>query len=209
MSSPFSARDLCLVALTCLLACDRGPGPDVCFGVCGPGTRCTEQRCVPAPAETQEAPEAPAPRKGKKRGRKRGASAASAPEGSSLPPFEPVSDRHVPRYDPDETQRIGPGSGSERIPDHTIREHLRRLEPAFNACIARAAEYSPTDLPPGSVDFEFAIRPTGRIAGVNVTAPKSLQVFGIVPCLRKALFDHRFPSYDGPSTGVTYSFRVE
>lgn len=209
--SPFSsACRVGLIALVPWLACDRGPGPETCFDVCGPGTLCVAERCVPAPPSADEAPPASEDRKrGKKRNRKRKRATEASPDHAALPPFEPVDDRHVPRYDPNETQQIGPGSGSERIPDHTIREHLRQLEPAFNACIARAAEYSPTELPPGEVDFEFGIRPTGKLAGVNVKAPKALQAFGIVPCLRVALFRHRFPSYDGPTTGVTYSFRVE
>jgi hypothetical protein len=43
---------------------------------------------------------------------------------------------------------------------------------------------------------------------VTVKAPAHLRVFGIVPCLRKALFTHRFPSWDGPAAGVDYSFQV-
>jgi len=196
-----------LLGLGLGLACDGGPGPEVCYGICGPGTACVEQRCLPAPAEAEPTP-APEPnakgRKGRK-GRKRPPNA----EGTPLEPFRPVSDAHVPRYDANEVQTIGPGSGSERLPDHTIREHLGRLETPFNRCIATAAEYSPQELAAGTVEFEFGIRPTGRISGVNVKAPSHLRVFGIVPCLRKALYDHRFPSYDGPTTGVTYQFRVE
>jgi hypothetical protein len=43
---------------------------------------------------------------------------------------------------------------------------------------------------------------------VNVKAPTHLQVFGIVPCLRKAVYDARFPSWDGPPMRVEYRFAV-
>lgn len=99
-------------------------------------------------------------------------------------------------------------SGTERLADATIRDHLRRLEPAFNTCIETAATHSEEEIRPGGIDFVFSIESTGKVSSVTVKAPQHLTVFGIVPCLRKVLFTHRFPSYDGPPTGVDYSFKV-
>lgn len=198
------ARRLVVAAmLPCGLACDPGPGREACYGLCGEGTVCEAARCVAAPP----AAEPTEPERDRKRSPRRKRKADATLEGSSSTPFVPVDDRHVPRYDPNETQVIG--EGSERLPDETIRAHLERLEPSFNACIRVAAEHSDEDLAPGRIDFEFGIRPTGKVAGVNVKAPAHLRVFGIVPCLRNTLHAHRFPSYDGPVTGVDYSFRAE
>lgn len=200
-----------------LLACDLRANAEACYDVCGPGTVCTERQCVPSPAveelPTDDAPPKAGTSRKRKRKRSRSRDGSAEVDGGepavALPPFVPVNDKNVPRYDPNETQTIGAQSGSERIPDHVIRQHLSGLEAKFNKCIATAAEYSPGELKSGRIDFDFGIRPTGRISGVNVTAPSHLRVFGIVPCLRRALFEHRFPTYDGPTTGVTYSFRVE
>jgi hypothetical protein len=196
-----------IVAAT--VACDRGPGPDACYEVCGQGTVCRDQRCVVADA-VEEEPPAPQVQRSTGRRRKRAnrderTSAGQAPASS----FRPIDDSHVPKYDPDRVQHIDMKSGTERLADSTIREHLRRLEPKFNACIETAALHSEDEIRPGRIDFVLSIEKTGKVSGVNVKAPKHLTVFGIVPCLRTTVFDHRFPSYDGPPTGVDYSFRVE
>lgn len=171
--------------------------------MCGEGTQCQAGKCVVAQAEPDPDPEPDekGKRKRKRKGRRGGKSEAGT--------FTPVDDSHIPAHDPNAIQTIGPESGTERLPDRTIRQHLSRLEPKFNKCIETAAMHSPEELASGRIDFVFAIKPNGRINGVNVKAPKHLKVFGIVPCMRKVLWDHHFPSYDGPVTGVDYSFRVE
>jgi hypothetical protein len=187
-------------------ACDRGPGADECYNVCGEGTECRDKRCVIAQLEDEALPEDDGKQdKKKKRRRKKKGDGSEAADASD---FKPVNDSHIPKYDPNRVQKIGMDSGTERLPDETIRSHLRRLEPKFNQCIETAAMYSDEDIRPGGVDFVFSIEKTGRVSGISVKAPKHLQVFGIVPCLRKAVFDHHFPSYDGPPTGVDYSFKV-
>jgi len=186
-----------------LLACDfGGPGRDACFGVCGDGTICEAERCIVAPAPPTVDAEQLAPAKAR---RKRGTKAAAVGRES----FRAIDDRHIPLYDANETQHIDSGSGSDRLPDHTIRSHLAGLEGKLNGCIATAAEYSDGDLGRGRIDMVFGIRNTGKVSGVTVKAPPNLKVFGIVPCVRKIVYDHRFPAYDGPTTGVDYSFNVE
>ena len=189
--------------------CDRGPSPEACFDVCGEGTVCRDRRCV-ATASTEEPAveetEHTKPRSRRKRASRRQREQASSREGGR---FRPIDDAHVPKYDPDRVQHIDMKSGTERLQDSTIRAQLGRLEPKFNACIETAAMHADEDLKPGRIDFVFSIEPSGKVSGVTVKAPAHLTVFGIVPCLRTTLFAHRFPSYDGPPTGVDYSFRVE
>jgi hypothetical protein len=196
------------VALGAVFGCDRGPGPEACYDVCGPGTACRDRRCVVAEAtESPPTEEAPAAKQRRTRRKGKGRHRARA-EASETRDFRPVDDSHIPKYDPNRVQHIDMSSGTERLPDAKIRAQLRRLEPKFNACIETAAMHSDEEIRPGSVDFVFSIEKTGKVSGVTVEAPPHLRVFGIVPCLRKALASHRFPSYDGPPTGVDYSFGV-
>ncbi len=184
-----------------LVACGGSPQAADCYGVCGAGTRCQAERCVaiaePSPAPPPEPDDAKG-RKGKRRAK------AGAVDGSASA-YEPVSDRHIPAYDPTKTTAIG--EGSERLDDATVRKELSELEPAFDRCIADAAAAG-VPIANGRVDFVFGLTPTGKVDGVNAKAPQPIRDSGIVSCLRKVIFDHRFPRYDGPPMGVDYSFEI-
>ncbi len=196
-------------AVALLSSCDRGPAPETCYDVCGEGTRCENGRCVaeaPLAVEDDPADPSPAERKGKRRRGKRGDAEPAPEKGGET--FVPVDDSHIPRYDPRKTEVLDMNAGSERLGDRTIADHMRRLEPKFNDCIETAARHSDQEIRGGKVDFVFGIAPSGKVTSVTVKAPTHLDVFGIVPCLRKAVYDHRFPSFDGPPMGVDYSFEV-
>jgi hypothetical protein len=184
------------------IACTDRPQAADCFGVCGEGTRCEAGRCV-AVAQVPE-PAAPEP-EDDKRGRKRRRTRGGEDEGGSGT-YRPVSDRHIPAYDPNATTVLG-DAGSERLDDPTVRKELRELEPAFDRCIADAVAAGVT-VGSGRVDFVFGLTASGKVEGVNAKAPAAIGDSGIVPCLRKVIFDHRFPRYDGPPMGVDYSFEV-
>ena len=126
--------------------------------------------------------------------------------GEELPPFEPVNDRHIPAYR-DKTVNLDE-YGSERLPDSTVDQHMNKLTGRFQKCITTAAMYSETSIGSGTLSFKIRLLPTGKVDGVSVRAPTNLKVFGIVPCVRKVVFDHRFPKYDGPPMGVDFSFEV-
>ena len=85
---------------------------------------------------------------------------------------------------------------------------MSRLTGRFQKCIETAAMYSDEELGAGTLSFKLRIGPEGKVEGVSVTAPANLKVFGIVPCSRKAVYDHRFPKFDGPPMGVDFSFDV-
>jgi hypothetical protein len=196
-------------ALLVAVACGSDPGAQDCHRVCGPGTRCDAGLCVVAKAAApqEEAPDEPLT-KGKRRGRGRGRDGveneATAPiDGAPLD-----DDSSVPGYDRDADQVIDMKAGSERLPDETVRAEMRKLEPAFDRCIAAAVGRG-AEVSPGKIDFGFAVDPSGKVAGVNVRAPAGIEQAGVIPCLRKAVFAHRFPSWDGPRADVDYSFRVE
>jgi hypothetical protein len=186
--------------LLAMAACNEGPGTAECFGVCGEGTRCDAGRCVAiAPREPiiDEPDDAKRARKGKRRGR--------ASEAEADATWSPISDREIPRYDPKADVEVG--DGSERPDDGAVKSQLRALEPDFDRCIADAIAAGVT-VGNGRVEFEFGLTPSGRVAGVNAKAPAAIKDSGVVPCLRKVIYDHRFPKYDGPPIPVDYSFEI-
>ncbi len=191
------------VGLLLLAACGDAPGAAECFGICGDGTHCVAGRCVAiaaAPEPVAVEPDDPKRgRKGKRRAR------GGEGEGDAVAAWSPISDRDVPRYDPKAQTALG--EGSERPDDATVRAELRRLEPAFDRCIADAAAAGVT-IGTGRVEFELGLTPTGKVAGVNAKAPPAIRESGVVPCLRKVIYDHRFPKYDGPPIPVDYSFEI-
>jgi hypothetical protein len=203
-----SARALALLVAA---ACGSDRGANDCFGVCGPGTRCEAGRCVvavvavPEPASTDE----PAT-KGKRRGRGRARAGETADDGAEAAVDDaPLDDdSSVPAHDRNAEQVIDMKAGSERLPDETVRSEMRELEPAFDRCIAAAVGRG-AEVPPGKVDFAFAVEPNGKVGGVTVRAPAEIVDAGVIPCLRKALHGHRFPSWDGPRADVDYAFKVE
>lgn len=195
-----------LGAVLLVVTCNGGPSVAECHGVCGEGTRCEAGRCV-ATAPSAAAQE-PAPDEGKRgrKGKRRARAGEPDGDGDAAATYQPVSDRHIPAYDAKATTVLG-DAGSERLDDATVRKELRELEPAFDRCIADAVAAGVT-VGNGRVDFVFGLTASGKVDGVNAKAPAAIRDAGIVPCLRKVIFDHRFPRYDGPPMGVDYSFEV-
>ncbi len=182
-----------------------------CGGFCGPGTRCDDDRCVveaEAPVEPAAGDSGGATKKKRRKGRRRkgkhrgddgGDEAAAAPL--------KVDDSRVPRYNPNRTQTIGMGDGTERLSDFKVKNHMKKLEPKFNRCIERATMASDVELA-GTVKFTIGVEPTGKVWGVTVKAPAAMKKAGVVACIRVAVHGSRFPTWDGPSMGVDYSFEV-
>ena len=193
--------------LLALIACDPSPGPDACYGVCGEGTRCEAGRCVIAEAQEEELEPEPEPG-GKKKRRRRSGSSSSSSAKKGEPGFIPEDDSSVPGYDPEATKTLDMKAGTERLSDREIRAQLGKLEPKFNACIEKSALAHEGSLS-GELDFVLSIEPSGKVGGVTVKASGNLKEAGVVPCARKVVYGHRFPSFDGSAMGVDYSFKVD
>ncbi|MEM7156463.1 MAG: hypothetical protein AAF799_26665 [Myxococcota bacterium] len=196
-------RRTAVMGLSCAalsLACQPNQGD--CGGFCGEGTVCEAGKCVVAPPEAEPEPEAEEPEGNKRRKRKRKRGGGSTPASGRLPD----KDGHIPRYRADRTESIG--EGSERLSDRRVRQELGKAEPAFNRCLERASEVTDAALA-GTVSFKLGIEPSGKVWGVNASLPKSWNVPGLKACFRKAVYAHRFPSWDGPSMGVDYHFQVD
>lgn len=172
--------------------------------MCGEGTKCEAGKCVVAEAEAPEPEPAPEQKGKKKRRRRSGGSSAKQGE----PGFTPEDDSSVPGYDPEATKTMDMKAGTERLSDREIRAHLAKLEPKFNACIEKSALAHEGSLK-GELDFVLSIEPSGKVGGVTVKASGNLKEAGVVPCARKVVYGHRFPSFDGSTMGVDYSFKVD
>lgn len=187
-----------------------------CDGLCGPGTECLEDRCQPIAVEPTKA-EVPGKRKRQgKRGRK-GASAAvggdpaeDGPEGSAEaapPPFVPVDDSRVPQFSNAKPQALDMKAGSERLSESELDRHFAQVTPQIQRCVTTASAYG--DIGAGSLKFKLRVLPSGKVESVSLTAPTSLRVWGIPSCARRAVYDHRFPAYDGAPMGVTFGVDID
>jgi hypothetical protein len=158
--------------------------------------------CVPEvrPDEPGQSPDDPVGTRSKRRQK----STKAREQGG----FKPIDDSHIPVYAKKQVQHIDLNAGSERLDDFEVSRHMKRLESQFNRCIEVAAERSEVELAAGTIALEFGIAPSGKVTAVSAKAPKDLDVFGIVPCVRDAVYRHKFPGFDGPEMGVDYSFRV-
>lgn len=182
--------------------------PGECGGFCGAGTRCEGDKCVPdEPDEEPVVAEDDGKGKKKKRRRRRKGKRGDGGDGDGgdAPAGLNVDDSHVPKYNPNRTETIG--EGTERLSDRKVRQHLRKLEPKFNSCIERAA-MATDDALTGVVYFNIGIEPTGKVWGVTVKAPAALKRHKVAACMRVAVYKTKFPSWNGPSMGVDYSFEV-
>ncbi|MDC0673136.1 hypothetical protein [Nannocystis radixulma] len=207
-------------------ACEPAPKLD-CPAPCAPGSTCVEGQCV-ADAPVAPPPEADKKKKKKrKKKRVRHTSKAAAPAGGGaepvaaggdeveeadvpaekLPPFVPVDDRKIPQFSNDKTQTIDLEAGSERPSERVLDQHFARITPKITDCVVTASRYG--DVGSGRLAIQLRLLPSGKVESVSVKAPASLAVWGIVPCARKAVYDHRFPGYDGPSVGVDFAVDVD
>lgn len=200
-----------------ILHTEAKEGP--CGDRCGPGTTCEGDLCVVASPAPEAAP-AEAPTKGKRRGKRGRAAGGAASPGdgaeagdvggadgmaAEAPPL--VDDRGIPAYSEGD-RTIDLGAGSERLGADVLDAQLRRLTPKFQGCI-RDAALRGSVVGSGTITIKVTIAASGKVEGVSASAPAALQAPGIIPCVRKSVHDHRFPSFDGPSMNATLRFDVE
>lgn len=194
-------------------ACKRNsdsnsPGGE-CGGLCGRGTRCDGEQCVVDysqdvctnfVAETPEVPMRPPITSW----------GECTLDRNQLPKkFVPVDDSAIEQYDPNRTRTLDWSDGDEQLNEPVLNANMREIEYAINECLAVAACYNGGTLKGGRLDLVISlVGKTGRADAVSVTAPPDLSVYGIVPCVRKAVADHQFPKYSGPPMTVKYNIEI-
>ncbi len=193
-----------------------------CGGLCGAGTECVADRCQPIVAPAPQKPEKP----GKKRKQKRKPRVAreGAPPASdgvdpgndeaedeapvqAPPPFVPVDDSKIPQFSNADAQTLDLNAGSERLSESDLDRHFAQVTPQIQRCVTTASAYG--DIPPGSLKFKLRVLPSGKVESVSVTAASGLRVWGIPSCARKAVYDHRFPAFDGAAMGVSFGVDIQ
>jgi hypothetical protein len=194
------------------VACKRNSdsrGPDQCGGLCGQGTRCEGGTCVVESSEdtpvkqeveTNEIPMRP----------QITSWGECTHERSELPKKHvAVDDSAIPQYDIERPRVLDWSEGEEQLNEQVLSAHMREVEYGINECLSIAACYSGGGLKGGRLDMVVSLLgKTGRVDAVTVTASRGLQVFGIVPCVRKAVADHEFPRYNGPQMTVKYNIEI-
>lgn len=198
-------------------ACKKGGGTNSpegeCAGMCGKGTRCDGSVCVvdysqdicASPEDmVNETPVVPMKPPITSWGE-------CYEDRSTLPKkFKPVDDSKIPQYDVNAPRAVdmNGGDGDEQLNEAVLNQHMREVEYAINECLALASCYQGSSLPNGRIDFQFRLTGAGKVDAISVTAPPGLSVFGIVPCVRKAVSDHAFPTYSGPPMSVKYNIEI-
>lgn len=180
-----------------------------CSGRCGSGTVCVEDLCVAAEPEIdapEAEPEEPTKKKRKGKRKKKQGTGTGADAEAGGPAIDDDSD--VPGFDPNADRSIGERDGVGRLSDAQVDAELAKLDRPFQRCVQQASERV-DELGTGKVSLSFGVDGKGKVTGVNVSAPANLKDAGIVPCVRKAIFAHKFPAYDGPETRVRSSFHVD
>lgn len=185
-----------------------------CGGVCGEGTACEDSRCVIAELEDEgetagetEGEDTGKTKRRGRRGKRRKGKGGEAEAGERAgPPLD--DDSKVPRFDPNKAQTISMSDGSGRLSDSQVDRELAKLDKPFERCVLDANQRV-DELGTGRVSMKFGVDGKGKVTGVNVSAPKNLKDAGIVPCVRKAVYGHKFPAFDGPVMKVSSSFTVD
>jgi len=127
---------------------------------------------------------------------------------NQLPKFKPVDDKKIPQFDPNAARRLDMNAGEEQLNEPVLMSQMRDVEYEINKCLSLAACYQGTSLESGGLDFQFRLGGDGKVESITVKAPPGLQVFGIVPCVRRAVADHQFPTFDGPGMSVNYNIQI-
>lgn len=181
-----------------------------CAGLCGKGTRCDGGVCIvdysqdicATPSDVEEHPVVPMKPPITSWGE-------CYTDRSELPKkFKPVDDSKIPQFDPDAARALEMNGGDEQINEAVLNSHMREVEYAINDCLALASCYQGSSLPNGRLDFQFRLTGNGKVESITATAPPGLSVFGVIPCVRKAIADHAFPTYNGPAMTVKYNVEI-
>lgn len=210
----FAVAVMGIIGLSLTTGCRGGAtkNPGECGGLCGDGTKCSDEGyCVVdyLSACTSDYDE----------------SDSSVDDGgdlrppitdwgqckediATLPEFVPVDDSHVPQYDPSAPRKLDMNAGEEQLAEDTVNRHMREIEYSLNECFSRTACYNNGVFPSGTIAFAFRLVGSGQVESVQVEAPAEMNIFSTVQCARKAIYEHKFPEYDGPAMTISYSVEL-
>jgi hypothetical protein len=126
-----------------------------------------------------------------------------------IPPFVPVDDQHVPGLDPRRSRLTNMDAGEETIHNEALLSHLDRATNEVLQCVSVSACYDERPFEPGSIDLTFEVGPDGKVRGVDVEPTPGLDHTGIRECTRLAIWDTKFPAFDGADMVVSYQLDID
>ncbi|MCA9710866.1 MAG: hypothetical protein KDK70_33800 [Myxococcales bacterium] len=141
---------------------------------------------------------------------------ATLSEGCPYPPDEvpdpkTLVDRRVPEFNAARSRASNMHRGEERLQEIDIHAHMMGMQPQIFACVDLASCYEDGAKLSGWGDLElsFELHPDGHVAAVSVHASPGLDHPSVVACTRQAMYEYRFPSYDGGQMMVEYTVTIE
>jgi hypothetical protein len=178
-----------------------------CYGACGSGTRCEEDRCVPD--RKSKRVKRGKRRRGSRRWRGRRRRSAPATEAQGLRQPTAADLEHVtrgPSLKQTDYVNLSSSSGSEReLTTADVDKRIRAVDRRIVACIDEARDDYNVD--EGRVVVSFRIERSGAVKRVRVAAPAVLQRNGIYRCIRSILRGLRFPR-SGQSLIMSYPYKL-
>ncbi len=130
-------------------------------------------------------------------------------DADDIPAYKPVDDTEVPRLNPKRTRLTNMDAGDETIHNEALLLNLDHATTEVLACVSVSACYDDRALEPGSIELSFEVAPNGDVRGVNVEPTPGLDHTGIRQCARRAIWDTKFPAFDGADMVVSYSLDID
>jgi hypothetical protein len=126
-----------------------------------------------------------------------------------VPRYEPVDDSHVPGLDPARTRLTNMDAGETTVHNEALLQCLDQATTEVLQCVSVSACYDDRALEPGSIDLKFEVGPNGKVRGVDVEPTPGLDHTGIRECARLAIWDTKFPGFDGADMVVDYQLDID
>ncbi len=130
-------------------------------------------------------------------------------DADEIPPYKPVDDGHVPGLNPERSRLTNMDAGDATIHNEALLQHLDRATTEVLTCVSVSACYDARPLEPGSIDLVFEVAPNGDVRGVDVEPTAGLDHTGIRECARRAIWDTKFPAFDGADMVVSYRLDID
>ena len=130
-------------------------------------------------------------------------------DADDIPPYKPVDDGHVPSLDPERTRLTNMDAGEATIHNEGLLQNLDHATAEVLTCVSVSTCYDTHPLEPGSIDLMFEVAPNGDVRGVNVELTADLDHKGVRACARRAIWDTKFPAFDGADMVVSYRLDID
>ncbi len=128
-----------------------------------------------------------------------------------VPALESLDDSAIPQFNASRDRVSNMNRGDERLQEIDLHQHMMGMQAEIFACVDLAACYEDGEQVggDGELDFELELEPDGHVAAVSVQVSDNLDHPSVVACARRAMYEYRFPEYDGGQMMVSYRMTIE